>query len=293
MRGREELAAALAAVAAAAGTGYASGRELVVFFAQAGRVGWLGVPFAAAVFGLLMFALCVGARRSGAEGFSALCKRLLGPRVARLAAGLHGALLALVAAMMACGAGEIGALTLPVTNGFLWGAGLALLFALALNAARLRGLPWLGLGVLAVGAAFYGGLALDARPVRAYLRGEVRLALEGSVPAALLLALAYGAMNACLAACAVTPYGRRARPGRVGLLCGVMLGLLLACANAAIARGGRLLLAQAMPTVLLSARWGLAGFWLCAGFSYLCAVSTLAAALGGLLDHLRDARRGR
>ena len=293
MRRWDQARVALAAMAAVAGTGYASGRELVLFFAQLGWAGWVGIPFAAAVFGLLMALLCRWAGRMDSGSFAQLCQRLLGCRAGVAAGWLHGLLLALTAAVMLCGAGEVGALTLPLRFGFLWGAALALLIALILNLSGLRALPGLGLAVLAVGALFYAGLALDPRAVRVYLRSEVALALEGSVPAAILLALAYGAMNACLAASAVARFGRGARPAGVGLLCAAMLGALLGCANAAILRGGRELLGQALPTVLLSARWGVAGFWICAGFSFLCAASTLAAALGGLIDMARRGGRKR
>lgn len=290
---RGDLGAALGVTAAVAGTGYASGRELVLFFAQLGWAGWMGIPFASAVFALLVALLCRWARRAGADSLAELCQRGLGPRAAALAAGLHLLLMTLTAGMMLCGAGEIGALVLPLSHSFLWGAALALLIALGLNLGGLRGLPLLGVGVLLAGLGFYGGLAIDARPVRVYLSGVVQLALEGSVPAALLLALTYGAMNACLGAGAAVSLGRGARPGRVGALCGGMLCALLLCANGAVARGGRQLLAQALPSVILSARWGATGFWLCSGFGFLCATATLAAALGGMIDHLRHIRNRR
>lgn len=285
---------ATAILAAAAGTGYASGREIVLFFTQLGWASWIGIAFAATVFGLLAGVLCHCAVRWDADSFAGLCGRLLGRRAAGLAGALHALLLALTSAVMLCAAGELGALALPLRQGFLWGMGLALLIALALSLGRLRALSWLGIAVLAVGVAFYGGLALDPRPPRAYLHGDVALALEGSPAAAILLALAYGAMNACLAAGACVRFGREARdPARVGVGCAGMLLALLACANAAILRGGRPLLAQALPTVLLAARWGLAGFWLSAGFSFLCATTTLAAAMGGLTDLLARPGPGR
>jgi len=289
---RDDAQMALAAMAAAAGTGYASGRELVLFFAQLGRAGWIGVALAPVVFGLLTAMLCRLAARAGGEGLAGMFRGLLGPRAGAVAGALQGTLLALTAVVMLWGAGELGALALPLRFGFLWGAGLALLAALLLNLGGMRALPWAGLAVMAVGVALYAGLALDARPPRIYLRGDVRLALEGSVPAAILLALAYGSMNACLAAAVAARFGGRARPLRAGALCGAMLFALLLCANLAVARGGRQLLCQAMPTVVLAARWGLAGFWLCVGFGFLCAVSTLAATLGGLIGLLRTSRHG-
>ena len=288
MEKRRALRAALAIVAAVAGTGYASGRELVLFFAQTGWASWVGIPFASAVFGLLTALFCRWAGRCGATGFADFCRRLMGRRAAALASWLYGLLLALTLAVMLCGAGEIGGLALPLRHGWAWGAGLALLAAVLMNLSKLKSLPWLGLATLLAGVLFYGSLAVDARPIRVWLRGDVELALAGSWPAAILLALAYAGMNAALAMGIVLRFGGSAKPARVGLLSGAMLCALLACGNAALTRGGRPLLGQAMPSVILSARWGLFGFWACAGFALLCDVTTLAAALGGLIDLLRQ-----
>ena len=287
-----EARTALAVVAAVAGTGYASGREIVLFFAQAGRAGWIGVCVAPMLFGMLTALLCRWAGRVEADGFEAFGQRLMGSRARRVAGALYALLLALTAAVMLCGAGEAGALTLPWRFGWLWGAGIALLIALLLNLSRLRALPWLGLLALAAGVAFYGALAVDPRPPRLRMGGAVQLALEDSWPAAVLLALAYAAMNGALAAGVVLRFGKGANPRRLGTYCAVALLALLATAHGAVVRGGRQLLAQAMPTVLLSARWGLFGFWACAAFGYLCAVTTLAAVLGGMLDLLSGGRRG-
>ncbi|MBR1820274.1 MAG: hypothetical protein IJ769_01485, partial [Clostridia bacterium] len=173
--------------------------------------------------------------------------------------------------------------TLPVRDGYLWGVALAAGLACLANLGGQRALPWLGLLLLAVGFAFYGGLALDPRPPRIYLRGEVELRLAGNFPAAALLSLCYAALNACVAGDVIARFsGGCTHAARLGALCGGLLGIVLLCGNAALERGGEMLLAQALPMVLLAARWGLAGFWLCAGFGFLCSVGTLAAALGGL-----------
>ncbi len=287
MEGRGEARSALAIVAAVAGTGYASGRELVLFFAQTGRAQWIGICFAPVVFGLLTALICRWSAGVGADSFAGFCRRLMGRRVGAVAGWLHALLLALTALVMLCGSGETGALVLPVRFGWLWGAGIALLIAVIVNLSGLRPLPWMGLVVLAAGVMFYGALALDPRPPRVWMEGAVQLALADSWPASILLALSYGAMNAALASNVALRFGKGARPWKVGLLCGGALLALLAVASGAIARGGRLLLGQAMPTVILAARWGLAGFWACAAFSYICAVTTLAAVLGGLIDDMR------
>ena len=285
-RGRE-CRAALAAVAATAGAGYASGRELVLFFAQLGATSWLGVAFASVCFGLLAAALCRAVVRVGPDAPGGFLRPLLGRRVGTMANMLYSLLMSLTAAVMLAGAGEIGALTLPLENGFLWGAVLALAAALGLILSYNKAVPVAGLLTLLAGAGLYAGLALDPRAVRVYARAETSLALENSTGAAILLAAMYAALNACIAGDALLRFShRRLDAGRVGLMCGGMMAILLSCANAAILRGGRDLLSQAMPTVILAARWGAPGFWLCAGFTFLCNVGTLAAALGALLRKL-------
>lgn len=283
MRRGEQLRAALAVTGAVAGVAFASGRETALFFGQLGWAGWLAIPVAAAWFGLLSALLSRWAQKHGANGLPALRRAIPGGAgtAARL---LHGLLLGEVGAMMLCGAGEIGALALPVRHGFAWGAAVALALAGFATLARLRPLPWAGLAALTLGMLFYAGLALDSRPARVFLQGEIDLALEGSLPAALLSALVFGSMNACVAAGTVVRFSQpSARPWRLGALCGGFMGAALLCANAAAARGGRLLLAQTLPTVLLAARWGLAGFWINCAFGFLCAASTLSAAVDGLI----------
>lgn len=289
MRKRDAMRAALAVMAAIAGTGWASGRALALFFAQLGWAGWIGIALAAAAFGLSIGAVAHMARRAGTDSFAQLCRRRLGRTACRIVGVLHGGMMALVAAASLLGAGKLGALALPIRHGFAWGMGLALLVAALMNAKDCRAMPWLGLLLCVVGAAFYAGLAIDPRPPRLNLRGEVVLTLEGNLPAAALLALCFAAMNACVAADTAARFaGGCVRPVRLGALCGGLLGGMLLLGRAALARGGEVLLAQALPTVLLAARWGLFGFWLCAGFGFLCACATLAASARALAGWIRS-----
>ena len=294
MRGTDargaEWRAALAVMAAVAGAGYASGRELVIFFAQTGWAAWPGIAFACLAFALLVGAIGRCAQRGGAANVW----RQMGRRAGGAASAMHALLMAFTAAVMLQSAGEVGALALPVRGGYLWGAGLALLVAGLANVSGQRLLPWLGLTAALLGVGLYAGLAIDPRPVRVYLRGETVPALRGNLPAALLLALLYAAMNAAIAGDVAARFSTGTlRPPRLAMLCGAMLGALLLCGNAAIARGGDVLLAQALPTVILAARWGLAGFWLSALLAFLCAATTLAAALGALLSKARAGGRWR
>ena len=287
---RADWRAALAAMGAAAGTAFASGRELTLFFAQLGWASWAGAAVASLAFGAMAGVTVRCAQGGGERGLAGACRRL-GMRIGSVPGLARALLLALTAAVTLLGAGKLGALTLPLRHAFLWGAGVALLVALLMNLGGLRALPWLGLVALVVGMAFHAGLAIDPRPVRTMLRADAELALAGSLPAAAVLGLLFAGLNAAVAGDALARFsGGCDSAARTGALCGALMAAALACANAALARGGRALLGQALLMALLSARWGLWGFWLCAGFGWLCCLCTLSAALGGLIDLFRDVK---
>lgn len=291
MRRRAEWRAALAVMASVAGVGFASGREIALFFAQLKGAAWAGIAAASALFALMTGIASGRARMGCGDGAS---HALRGDVLAGIHETLRLLLAALTSAAMLSRAGDMGALTLPMRHGYAFGAAFALLIALAVGWRRGRRLP--AVGALAVLAAclFYGGMALDARPVRLYARSETVLSLAGSLPAAALLALVYASLNASVAAWSMDGLRDSAvRPARLGALSGALLGLALTLGNLALRRGGDALLAQMEPWVLLSARWGVAGFWLCAGFQYLCSVSTLSVSLGLLVRRALSDRRGR
>lgn len=279
MRERAEWRAALSAMAAVAGVGLASGRELVLFFAQMKGAAWAGVTAACLLFGLM-------------TGFIAArgddCRPDGGAQ--RLIEALRLLFAALASAFMLTRLGEVGALTLPVNHSYLFGAAFGLLAALILG---WTGLSWpTGLTLTLLLFAFYAANALDGRPARINLRGETEFVLAGSMSATLLLAAVYAAMNACAAAWSLRKVRQgTVRPAALGLKAAALLAMVLIPGCAALLRGGDPVLIQRMPWVVLSARWGLAGFWLCAGLSALCAVSTLCASLGLLISRLRTPRR--
>lgn len=279
MRERAEWRAALSVMAAIAGVGLSSGRELVLFFAQMKGAAWAGVLTACALFGVLT---AFAAARGG------VCRARGG--LERAAEALRLLFAALVSAFMLARLGEVGALTLPVRHGYLFGAGFGLLAALALG---WMGAGWpLGLPVTLGLSAFYIASALDGRPARIHLRGETEFALAGSMAAALSLAAAYAAMNAVAAAWGLR--GARqgtVRPAALGAKSAALMAAVLVPGCVALMRAGDVVLIQRLPWVVLSARWGIVGFWMCAGLTALCAVSTLSAALGLLTDRLRTDRR--
>lgn len=280
MRKRAEWRAALSAMAAVSGVGLASGRELSLFFAQMKGAAWLSVLTACALFGGMTACIVGEGDRAAQRGALALVRDAL-----RLM------LCAMASAFMLARLGALGALTLPLRHGYLFGAGLGLSVALALRWSH--GIELLGLIAILGLSTFYSANALDGRTARVNMTGATEFSLSGSCPAALILAALYASLTACAAAWALRQVRRdTVRPMAVGLRCAFLMACALVPGCAALLRGGDLVLIQPMPWVVLSARWGIAGFWVCAGLMALCATATLSAAMGVLIDGFRGRRRG-
>lgn len=278
MKIRGEWPAAVSAVAAAAGVSLASGRQAVVFFAQMQGASWIGVLTASALFGALCGLVARAAAQTGSGSFVDVCARTLSGRWGMAVGMLYGLIMALAAAAMLAESGRLAELALPLHNAYWMGVVLSLGLASALCIRGMRG--W-GAASLALCGMFYAALALDLRPVRIYGNYETELRLSGSVLAAMLMGALHAALSGSMAAGSAASGGARS-PVRLALSSGAMMLAVLAAANAALLRGGEKLLSQALPTVVLAARWGKAGFYGCILVKWMCAVATLSAALGAL-----------
>ena len=287
-----ELKAAFAVMASVAGVGFASGREIVLFFAQLGWAAWPGMLTASALFALLMRLVMGAALRTGASDLTGAFTRITGVRRAGAVSLLYGVLMAFAAVIMLRTCGELGALTLPVQGGYLKGVLLALLLATAVCAGRRQILPVLGAAAVITALLFYGGLMLDARPVRVNMRCETVLNLSGSLWAAAIFGLLHACLNASVAAGTAAAFsGGRVDPGKASAMTGGMMLACLMCAHGAMLRGGETIYAQSLPTVLLAARWGVRGFWLSAGYMYFASVCTLAASMSTLVSRMGEGQR--
>lgn len=294
MRLKGEWRIAFSAIAAIAGTGFATGQEIALFFAQLGWAGWIGIPIASAMFGLLVGMMIYFARITGANSFSGVFRRQLGKTAGGIIDVLYGLLQALTAAMMLMTAGELGALTLPVRYGFYQGMIIAVSVSLMMNASRLRLLPWTGMLITGAAMLFYISLAMDSRPVRLYARSETKLALEGSLMGSALLAALYACLNGAVA-CGIVPRftAGSVNAVRTGVISGGLMAALLMCANLAMMRGGKAICAARLPAVVLAARWGITGFWLSAAFMFICAAATLTSITGAIIAQLDEGGRPR
>lgn len=289
MRLKGEWRIAFSAIAAIAGTGFASGQEIVLFFAQLGWAGWIGIPIASAMFGLLVGMMIYFACRTGAGSFSGVFRRRLGKSAGGIIDVLYGLLQALTAVMMLMTAGELGALTLPARYGFIQGMVIALSISLMMNVGRLRLLSWTGIAITGAAMVFYIGLAMDNRPVRLYTQSETELALEGSLIGTALLAALYACLNGAVAGGIIPGFMHgKINAARAGTLSGGLMAILLVCANLALMRGGKAICAARLPVVVLAARWGLAGFWMSAAFMFACATATLASIMGAIIAQMSE-----
>ena len=116
-----------AILSAAAGTGFASGREIIGFFSQTRRAAWVGIPFAGLVFALLVGMVARQAVRYDAPSVPGLCRRMLNRRSAGVTCAMYALLLVVCSVVMLRRAGEIAAIALPIERAFVWGAAFALL----------------------------------------------------------------------------------------------------------------------------------------------------------------------
>ena len=288
MRIPAALRSALAIVAAIVGAGFASGREVMTFFSEMGAASWLGVGVACALVGGITAMLAQLGARTEAKSFPGLFGALMGQACEDAMHMSHGLLMAILASVMLAAGGELGALTLPVGGARYIGMGFTL--ACGLWAARGGMLARLGGAVFPLILAFFAALAADGRPVDASVYAQRAYEIQASAPLALLLGAVYAALNLSLAGGVVLL--NRAEPKKVGLYTALLLAALLIPANAALLRHREELQFVAMPSVILAARWGTAGFYLCALCMELAVVSTMAASIASLRAQLAGIRSG-
>lgn len=284
-----EITLALSVMAAVAGAGFSSGREIVLFFGQLGWAAWPGMVLASMLFALMVGLMLQMARKTGAKSFQGVFYQAVGQKCGRGIGILYGLMMALTCAMMLRTCGELGAIALPVRHGYLHAMALAFFLAVAIGTNRMRLLPVLGAGALVWTTVFYTALFMDSREVYTYMRVETVLRLEGSLWAALILALMHACLNASVAAGTVIRFSQgRIRPWQAAAASGGMMLVCLICAHAAIMRGGEKLYAQSLPTVILAARWGIGGFWISTLYMYAMSVCTLSACISSISAQFSD-----
>jgi len=280
MRKAVNLSAALSAVAAMVGAGFASGRELVVFFSGQGSMSWLGVVIASAGAGFLTGAISLLARRTGRRELPGVFEGTMNRGSGVAMRWIYTALLVLCSAAMLSTGATLGALTFPVRGAFLIGTLITLICALLLT--RRGALPVAGLALVILMVVWYLALGAAQRPSGISAGGSAVISgASGMIYAAFNGAVASGIV--CLSA------GEGVRPARVGLYTGLLLLLMLVPANWALLRADVGIRQMVLPSVVMAQQWGVPGYYASIGALLLAVVTTLSAALASLREQLAAA----
>ncbi len=277
MRRAVNLSAALSAVAAMVGAGFASGREIVVFFSGQGAISWLGILVACAGIGFLIGAVTALAKRTGRRDLPGIFEQMMGRGSGIAMQAIYSAMLVLCAAAMLSTGATLGALTFDLHGSFLLGTAITLACALFLT--RRGALPLAGLALVVLMAAWFISLGASQRAESVYAAGSVVISSASG--------MIYAAFNATLAAGVICLNAQESvKPARVGLYAALLLAAMLIPANWALTRAGVDIRQMALPSVVMAQGWGLTGYYLSIGALFLAVVTTLSAALSALKEQL-------
>lgn len=271
---------ALALLSGVTGAGFASGRELVCFFASHGAASGAAMLCALGTMLLLFTLLPERLESAGADSLGALCRMRFGRRLGALSGALFALLSAVTGGAMLAACAELAALTLPLRHAYGVGLAVSLGISCALSRSGVRGLALPGAALCAVLPALL--LRLLALPA-----GEACFlpAMTPDLPVtAAAEGVCYGALNAALLFGALPLLLRldRRERRRACLLFTALFGAMLLLGVAVCRRHMGALWRQPMPFVSLSRSLGAAGYPLCAASLYAAALSTLCAMLAAL-----------
>ncbi|MBR5302000.1 MAG: hypothetical protein IKU38_04120 [Clostridia bacterium] len=272
---------ALALLGSVIGAGFASGREILRFFAGHGRMAPAAIACALAMLAALFFRLPAQMHAYGAPTLAQLCRLRLGRRFGTFCGALFMLLCAITGAAMLAACAELGALLLPFAHAYAFSMAFSLLLALALAFGGAAGLA-------APGAALVLLLPLLLMRLLALPAGEACFlpAMTPDLPVrAIAEGTAYGALSAAQLAgmlALLTAYPKKTRQQAV-LLFVLLFGGMLSLGTAVCRRHLPAIIHQPLPFVYLSRPLGAAGYTLVALCLYAAALSTLCAMLRALM----------
>ncbi len=269
---------ALACIGAVVGAGFASGREIMVFFSRYGKFSWLLILLATGV----MCAICALVMRRISRCRSRhWCAMYEGyPNFLKiLGEGCIFLLMAVTGGAMISAAGELVSLLLPIRFAYAVGVLFTLLLAYVLGRKSMKPLAAIS-GVLTAGMLISYFLILATVPPAdemVHLASPLTLSegLKASVSA-----LAYGGMNMAIALGVVCECaGDRARNrNRTALYFGITMTLLLFVSNYLYLQHEELQ-SVSLPIVRLLNGLGRTGYYLSVTMLYLAVLTSLTAIL--------------
>lgn len=277
---------AFAYIGAVVGAGFASGQELLRFFAKYGFLGILGAMLAGLLLALLGRSVVLTAARLNMDSYEQYLQYLFGTKMAKTLDGLICLFLWCGLSVMLVASGSLfnQVFGWPLEGGFLFNGALLYLILLA----GVRGMLWLntclipGLLVLslltAVGGIIYGREIVFYQPVT-----------SGICPDNWFVsALLYVSYNLVLSMVILVNLGKTARQsGSSGVIAGgLVLGLLAAVLSLAISMNSRIIAGTDLPLLALAQALD---HWLGKGYSFVLWAAIFTTALGnglGLLTRL-------
>lgn len=273
-----ELRCALAICAAIAGAGFASGREVMIFFSEMGHASRAGIFAACVCLGCLVSMLMHFARKTGSRSLPRLYGSLMGAACENAVHAVYGLLMLCMSSIMLSACCELGELALPFQNSRL--AGLLIGLSCGAFAARKNVLSGFGAILAPAIIVFFLAAALDTRPPDTSIYLKTARTIQASFPLALTLGAIYAFLNVSFASSVILSHP--ADPSKTGLFTALIMFFMLSCSDFALLRHFDALQGSAMPAVLLAARWGAAGYHICIFLLWIAVLSTLGAALSSL-----------
>lgn len=273
----------LALLGGVVGAGFASGREIVRFFACHGHAAGAAVVFALATLFALLLALPARMDQAGCASLRALCSVRFGPRLGALCSALFFLLFTVTGGAMLAACAQLCALIFPVHHAYGAGLSVSLLLGALLALGGLRALALPGAALCVVLPVLFARLlrlpAGEARFLPAMAPDiPVRAAADGAIYAALNAAMLAGSLPMML------PLSRQARLRAVSLF-SVLFGALLSAGVAVCTRHLPAVWRQPLPFVALSRLSG-GGHLPVAAAMYAAALSTLPPMLLGMAHML-------
>ena len=271
---------ALACIGAVVGAGFASGREVMVFFSRYGMGSW---PLIVLSTGLMCMicALVMRKARSGSTLYWCGMYQLDSKRLRWLGEGCLFLLMGVTGGAMLSASGNLVALSLPLHNAYWIGIIVTLPLAYWLTQKDLKPLAVLS-GFLTCGILAAYVLILAKRNAPMAVSIQEPLTFAGGLKA-VLFAIAYSGMNMAIALGVICDCARTSTRMicRSSLLFGLLLTGLLFLSNYVLLQYDDLQDAT-FPIVRLLSDLGQAGFWLSVTILYLAVFTTLTAILCAL-----------
>ncbi len=266
---KEGMSAVFACVGAMVGAGFASGREVMVFFTRYGSFSWWLIALTSIVI-VWLCALCMRGKTAGREWTDLFGK---GKHLAVL---VSGGLMIITAGAMIAAAGHLIALLWANEWAYAIGAATTVILAWIASGGSVRMLGWIsaGLSILLVGILIVAfGVQLQESAVLKTGHSLTELLSAGVCSAS------YAAMNMMLAVGVVS---RCAGCGKWVPWCvGMMIGFLLGLSNALYIRHPEIL-EEGFPLIAIINRFGRAGFLTGVILLYLSVFTTLTAVICAL-----------